>query len=881
MKMQDGVYFEILPNGLTLLLRETHLAPVADIQIWAQVGAADERPGQLGLAHFHEHMLFKGTERRGLGDVAGEIEGAGGRVNAYTSYDVTVYYATLPSDALSVGLDVLTDAVRFSSFDPAEIEREIEVVLEEIRRSEDSPGHVLSEAVFREHFREHPYGSPILGPAASVASFNRERVSEFWNAWYASDNLVVVAAGDFSAPELAREIAEQFEGAEPGAPKRNRRQESPQTSLRTTILQRPFERIRVDLLWPSAAFREEDASYLDLLAFSLGECESSRLARRVRDDAALVDRIDASAYAPLDPGTFSIDFECDEERISEAISACSREVARLHQEPVSQQELDRARINFLASEHFERESVSGLASKLGNFHVVGGDWRSEQKYFETLKAATPEDLQRVAKKYLKPEQLTVGVLLPEGEAPCIDAAGVERAVDQGSDQCRKIFVPPSRTDATAKSAKSAKGDENAKRDSSPPKTQGPEIHSYDLSSGVALYVVPRREIPVVAVRAACLGGLLAQDDETAGISHFLTSTWLRGTRSRSAADYARAVEDLAAEIDGFSGRSTLGLTLDVAREKFEPALELFSEVLLEPGLAPDDIERERRETLATLERMEDQLAARAFALFTRTLFEQHPYRLPSIGTKESVSGIDGDMLRAHHAQLIAGNNMVIAVSGDVDPDDTAAQISRQLSALPAGASFKDSLPALEPGPTQRREASLSKERAQAHLVMGFRGIDIADPDRAALDVISQLLAGQSGRLFLELRDKRGLAYSVSAMNVEGYAPGFFSVYIATAPEKVDEARSGMIEQLELLVAAAPNDDELGHAKRHLIGNHAISQQRNAAHAAHISLDALYGLGPDASRGYPGEIAAVQKGDVLRVARRVIDLDRCTVSLISS
>ncbi|MGI9589925.1 MAG: M16 family metallopeptidase, partial [Myxococcota bacterium] len=127
------------------------------------MGSADERPFESGLAHFHEHMLFKGTERRGVGEVAGEIEGAGGRINAFTSLDVTVYHATLPSDELELGIDVLADAVLHSAFDPEEIAREIEVVLEEIRRSEDSPGHVLGNAVFAEAFRVHPYGAPILG----------------------------------------------------------------------------------------------------------------------------------------------------------------------------------------------------------------------------------------------------------------------------------------------------------------------------------------------------------------------------------------------------------------------------------------------------------------------------------------------------------------------------------------------------------------------------------------------------------------------------------------------------------------------------------------------------------------------------------------------
>jgi len=865
MNSSESVHHEVLPNGLTLLFRESHLAPVADIQIWAKVGSADETPDQAGLSHFHEHMLFKGTERRGLGEVAGEIEGAGGRVNAYTSFDVTVYYATLPSDALSTGLDVLVDSVRNSIFDPAEVDREIEVVLEEIRRSEDSPGHVLSDAIFKEHYREHRYGLPILGPAASVASFDRAKITDFWKSWYTPDNMVVVAAGDFDAKALAGEVADLFGDAEPGVSQRNRIAEPAQKGLRTVIVRRPFERLRLDLTWPSAAFCEDDATYLDLLSFILGECESSRLVRRVRESEDLVDRIDSSSYTPLDAGVFSINLDVDEARAHAAIRASIREVERIRRQPVGKEELDRARANFLASEHFERESVSGLASKLGNFHVLGGDYRLEDRHFELLRKATAEDLHRVANKYLDPELLTAGALIPESCEKKIDAASVEAAIEEGIDVCRREFVAPRRMKAAHRTEGVVKAvvKASSKASADANKAGGEEIHSYEVENGGQLHVLPRHGVP----------------PESAGITRFLASAWSRGTRSRSAADFARAMENIASDIEGFSGRSSLGFTMDVATDQLDTALDLFGEMMLEPGLREDEIEKERRETLAALERLEDQLSHQAFALFTRTHFDHHPYSLPALGSKESIESFSPAALLAHHERLIVGNNLSLAICGDVDPDEVAAGISRRLAGMAKGESFMDSLPDIDPVPSEIRRGKVAKDRAQAHLVIGFRGVSVKDNDRYALELISQLLAGQSGRLFLELRDRRSLAYSVSAMNVEGLAPGFFAVYIATAPEKVEEARTGMFEELERLATEAPDDDELEQAKRHLIGNHAIAQQHNAGHAAHISLDALYGLGPASNSGFTAAIAAVEKEEVIRVAKRIIRLDAYTEALV--
>jgi zinc protease len=250
-----------------------------------------------------------------------------------------------------------------------------------------------------------------------------------------------------------------------------------------------------------------------------------------------------------------------------------------------------------------------------------------------------------------------------------------------------------------------------------------------------------------------------------------------------------------------------------------------------------------------------------------------------LGTQESVTRFDAVRVRAHHDRLVRARNLVVAVAGDVEPDETAALVSSRLEALD-DSPFEPPAPPEEEAPREIRRATLTKQRAQAHLVIGFRGLSVRDPDRFALEVVTQLLSGQAGRLFLELRDRRSLAYTVTASNVEGLAPGTFTVYIATAPEKREEAEARLLEQLALLVERAPERDELERAQRYLAGSFAIDRQRNAVHAAHIALDALYGLGADASERYVEKILAVTPEDVLRVARRVVRLDAYTLAAIT-
>jgi zinc protease len=354
--------------------------------------------------------------------------------------------------------------------------------------------------------------------------------------------------------------------------------------------------------------------------------------------------------------------------------------------------------------------------------------------------------------------------------------------------------------------------------------------------------------------------------------------WSRGTRSLSAAEFARTTEDLAAEISGFSGRNSVGLTLDCLAETLEPAFAHFADALLEPRLERGEIERERRETLAALDRRQDQLGQRAFHLFAQTEFEHHPYRLSVLGEPESVRGFRKKDLLAHADRLVHATGSAISVVGDVDPEAVVRLVEDRLADLPPG-EHERVLPIDEPRGIGLRESELIKDRAQAHLVFGFRGLTVADSDRHALELISQMLAGQGGRLFLELRDRQSLAYTVSASNVEGLAPGHFTIYIATAPDKIERARAGILEEIDRLISDAPRPDELERAIRFGTGSFAIGSQRSHARAAHIALDSIYGLGADYSEAYPELIARVTPEDVLRVARRIFRLDAYTVSSV--
>ncbi|MGH7289956.1 MAG: M16 family metallopeptidase, partial [Myxococcota bacterium] len=204
-----------LDNGLEVILVEDHSAPVVALNVWVRVGSADERTEQWGMAHVHEHMLFKGTTQRGVGEIASTVEGAGGNINAFTSYDMTVYHITMASRDAAVGFDVLADAMQNSTFDATELAKEEEVVIEEIRRSDDAPDNLLSRVLFETAYQTHPYSKEVIGTQESVRSFSREGLLDFYHSWYVPNNMTFVAVGDFDPKVALEQIQKAFANAKP------------------------------------------------------------------------------------------------------------------------------------------------------------------------------------------------------------------------------------------------------------------------------------------------------------------------------------------------------------------------------------------------------------------------------------------------------------------------------------------------------------------------------------------------------------------------------------------------------------------------------------------------------------------------------------------
>jgi zinc protease len=393
-------------------------------------------------------------------------------------------------------------------------------------------------------------------------------------------------------------------------------------------------------------------------------------------------------------------------------------------------------------------------------------------------------------------------------------------------------------------------------------------------------VIVREEtaVPLFAMRAAFLGGVRYETMGDNGRTSLLARTLARGTPTRDAEEISRTADDLAGSLSATCGRNSVTVRGDFLSRHFHRAFELFADVLRHPTFPAPELERERALLLQDILTRDDKPSGVAFDLFSRTLFDRHPYRLPVLGDRLAVERLTRESLLEWHQRYMDPSQLVLAVVGDVRASEVV-ELARQAFGEATGKA--GAVPRIEPDPPlpAPRRAVQTLPRAQSHLVLGFRGARVSEPWRRALEVICTVLSGQGGRLFVELRDKRSLAYSVSSLAVEGVDPGYFAVYMGTSPEKVDVAVSGIRRELLRLRDERVSDEELLRAKRHLVGTHEIGLQRNGARAALLALDHLYGLGTEPFYRYAEEVLAVTPSEVQEIARKVIDFDREALAIV--
>ncbi len=813
-----------LPNGLEIILREDHEHPLVSVQVWIRAGSIHEENWTgAGLAHCVEHMLFKGTASRSAEDITRDIQERGGQVNAYTSFNRTVYWIDGLAEHAADYLAVLADMVRHTKLDPEELAREQDVIRREMAMDHDDPDSTLHHLMQAAAFRRHPLRHPIIGHREVFDQVTHADVAAFIARHYVPNNCFVVIAGAINSKKILKD-AESLLG---GWARRRYEPvllpaEQPLKGRREEFRPFPTDLARVSLGWQAPGEAHPDKAALDVIGFLLGSGRSSRLYQELREKRQIAHDVWAGAWCVQECGLFQVEAECDPADAEAARDALFEVVETLQREGPSEDELAKAVRATLTGQLRSLITTKGQAAALGNSWLISGTLDLSTQYLQAIRALTPERVRDVARHYLPPENVCAVGVGPQPKAK--------------------------KTASRRQTARAGAG----------------EVQRFDLD-GLTLLVQPNPRLPLVSIRAQFLGGVLVETDRDAGVTLASSQLLLKGTASRDAARIQSELENLGGHLQCTADAQRRLLGADVMRGDEATALDLLADLVLRPALPEKGLALVKRNQIASIrEEREDPLTV-ALRRARAEIFAGKPFARTALGTEGSVNALDAAACRRSLARTLNRENGVISVFGHIDPAAVRDQVAAAFHDLPHGKSAFDPKRALtsraKPG---RWEEKLDKE--QAVLVIGFRTVDLHHADAPALRLIDEACSDMGSRLFNRIREELGLAYYVGAQAFSVLSGGAFYFYVGTAPHQLEQAEAEMLTLIRDLAENGLAPDEIDRARTTWKSSWLRAQQGSGALADITGWNELNGLGYDYFRSLPAVMSALTPDQIQAAAR---------------
>ncbi len=813
-----------LPNGLIVLHKPVPESGLVSVQAWVKAGSIHE--GRLlgsGLSHFLEHMLFKGTDKRPGPEITRAIQEAGGHINAYTSFERTVFYADAPAEVLPLALEMLGEALYQSVLPEEEVEKERDVILREIDMARDDPDRAVSRMLFSNAFRELPHRYPVIGHRDIFSALTRDDLWDYYQSRYAPNNTVLVIAGDAEKETLLAELEKTAFAASPRKriPPSYVMEEPAQLALREEHLLGDVLICRGAFGFKIPSLTHPDAPGLDLLAAILGHGNSSILAQSLREKRKLVHHVDAVSWNTAPAGLLWISCLCDPGKREETQKALIEELNALADKGITKERLENARQQALVGEINARKTISGQAARLGMTEVVVGDLNYPRDYFNLLCALTPDGIKDLAQKYLTERGLT-SVSLNARDAPA--APSVQPSV----------YKEP------------------------------PDFELRTLDNGARLLCQRDPSLPKVHLRFASFGGPLYEDPAKRGITGLMATLLTKDTEFRGAAEVAQSIEAVGGSFAEFAGNNSWGLSMEVLAKDFELASQLLEDAVTRPAFKEASFTLERDAQIAQVREDMDELLDMGRKMLRQRFFGPHPYGVDAYGTEETLRSITVEDLQAFYKRQVVGANAVLAVAGDFNPDEDSEDLEMLLSALPDWAFMQADKPFAGP---ETGEKEIETPREQALLMQAYPGAGLLDEDYYAGELIEEMCNEMSGRLFSKVREDRALAYYVGAERVTGLNTGMFYLYAGTKPDTRQEILAEFNAEIARLRKGQIEEKELKRCQTRLKTLKRMSLQTIGGRGMQAALNTLFGRPPNDWKNYGEKISAVTVKDLQQFAKK--------------
>ncbi len=847
---------EKLDNGLQVYLLPIPGSPTVTTMVAYRVGSADEENDQTGLSHYLEHLMFKGTGKLMPGDIDRATQRNGGRNNAYTSEDMTVYHFDFASDRWKPALEIEADRMRNIRIDEKhEFEQEKGAVIAELKGGEDQPWDLEYKAILPILFpKGSPYAHPVIGEEQHVRGATAEIIKRHYDKWYHPNNAAIIIAGGFDPDDAMATIKKLFSSIPKGdLPPRK---PDPKQPVREKQVRKEFESKfdvpRMMVGFNTVVVGDPDDYVLDVIDDVLTSGKTSRLHKRLIEEERLANDVSTSNNAGRYPGWFAVEVEMlkGKDR-KKAETIVFEELTKLAKEPITEAELKRVRRGILAAYIFSREGIHSVADFTAR-SVMLANIDYLKTYLEKVMAVTPADVQRVAAKYLSEPKSVVVWSIPEGDEP-------KGKAEQPENNEKKRSRPHKLHRAADSGAAPAKGFslKDAKR--------------VVLPNGITLVMLENHRLPIVVAETFVADTRLREPSDKIGVATLVGDMLEEGTKTRTGEEISTAIENTG----GSLAFSSAGGTLKVLTPDTDLGLGILFDCLMNPTFPKEALERKRDQQLSVIADVETQPQNRAKMHFNEIIYGEHPYGKSSYGKKAVVKNFTQDDLKKFHASAYGPDTLTVVVVGDFD----SKELTRKIEKLTAdwkptgGKTPKPSAPAKLEKSTQKIVSDPTA--AQTHIYIGHLGITRDNPDYYKLLVLDNVLGtgpGFTDRLSSTLRDRQGLAYTVTATitPTAGTEPGTFTGYIGTFPDKFTWVRDGFLKEFHRIRDEPPTAQEVDDAKKYLLGSLPFKLQTNEDVAGQLLAVERYGLGLDYLEKYRDAVSKVTPAEVQAVAKQYLD-----------
>ena len=843
-----------LANGLTILSKETHAAPVVHFSVWYKVGSRNEISGQTGLSHILEHMMFKGTTDLPPGAIDHLFLSNGGEINASTGEDRTEYHELIASDRLELAARIEADRMENSKFDPTELSHEMTVVRSELEGDDNNPGYDLYDNAFLPAaFSASPYHWPAIGWRSDVEAVanRRDVIYAYYKHHYMPNNAIVVMVGDFDTKKAVG-IVQKYFGAYPAGHLEEHyiTPEPAQRGERRVTLKRPGTTGEVLIGYHVPETGQPDHYVLDVLSGILSSGRSARLYQSlvetgIAQSASGNDQDNRDPYLMLFDGTPSTG-------VTNAAleTAMETEITKLQTTPVTADELARAIKQTEASFIYQNDSVSQQANDLGSYAVINlPHYRDD--YLRRISAVTAADIQRAARQYFTADNRTVAYFdpqpLPPGQTPppppVTDNFGAAKPVTDPKQKALLAALDKKFNSVSASTARPA---------------SAPKPTRVVLPNGMVLIVQENHANKTVAMDGFVRAGSMYDPTGKYGVAETTAAMLGRGTTTKSALQLALTLESVGANVG--IGADTEAATLSGASlsQDFGLTLSTLADEMQNPSFPPDQLERLRAELLSGIEDARQDTGGtggagtQAQIAFAQAIYPKgHPYWEPSLDqSAASIKALTRDDLVSFYQTYYRPDTTVLVVVGDVSTADVVRQVTAAFggwakpSAPAPDVTIADvGQPAAAPAPIVIPLA----DAPQTSILFGYNGgITQTSPDYYAARIMNYTLGGDlfGSRLGKAIRDENGLAYSVDSSFAATHGSGPFEIFIGANPKNAARAITLMRQIITQEQKYGVTPDEVRQAKLAITGSYPLRLETNAGIAGVLALAEDYDLGLD-------------------------------------